>query len=172
MNADVLDRLLMDRALGVLASDVETLLSAYLEREPEAARRAAEYATATGLAGDVLRAGAVPSLPPFPEATLRQAETVRRRLRLVRQVASLAACVLIGVGVGTWLSSDHGSAVEPGPGPRTTAIAVADAGSSDTRAGFWSLERLSEGVQQKKRTRSVLFQWESPIRKPNLGETT
>jgi hypothetical protein len=170
VNADVLDRLLMDRALGVLAPDVETLLGAYLEREPDAARRVAEYADATGLAGRLLKVGGAKPLPPFPEAKLREAEVARRRRRIVRQVASLAACVLVGVWAGAWWGGTAG--VEPAPGPRTTNPVVVDAGSSGDDAGFWSLERLSETVQQKKRTRPVLFKWDSPMRKPTMGETT
>ena len=48
MDAETLQRLMLDRALGALPSDCETLLDAYLASRPEAAALSRELDAAVG----------------------------------------------------------------------------------------------------------------------------
>ena len=173
MNAETLDSLLMDRALEALTPEVDALLSAYLERDEQAAARAQEFAMATNLSRQVLQTR-VPAPPPFPAATLRRAQQARRQLVLLRNVASLAACVLIGVGLGSWGTR---SPVTPGavqivPMPATNALNVADGGARSDGDGFWSARRLYEQSRERSRARPARIEWDSPLRRPRLGGAT
>lgn len=164
----------MDRALGAVSPEVEALLSAYLMHDAKAAERSREFRKAADLARQVLRDRSIPTLPPLPVVALRQAAQTRRRLVLLRNVASLAACLLIGVGLGAWalretsVSMPSKSVVWPLVHDKVT---IAEADTSES-AGFWSLQRLYEQARDRKRSRPLLLKWDSPARKPKLGETT
>ena len=174
MNEETLDRLLLDRALGVSSPELDALLEAYLQRDPAAAARAGEFDTATDLAREVLKDAPAATLPPFPAAAVRQAERTRRQLVLVRNVASLAAAVLLGVGVGAW-SMRESTEMQPAPAPPSAVTFVkADAakGPVGDTGGFWSRQRLFENLREGKRPRPTRTQWHSPVREPSFGGTT
>jgi len=168
MDGETLDRLLMDRALGGLSPDVEALLTAYLGQAPAAAARAGDYAAAADAARRVLRSDRPAALPPFPAIRLHQVAEARRRLRVVRRVASLAAALVLGVGLGAGLfrsQAPRGGTVAP--------VGVGDHLAVDIErpaAGeFWSATRLYERTRHMRQTSSARLIWDSAVSRPRLG---
>ena len=173
MNAKTLDRLLIDRALGSLSEDVAALLTAYLEQHPEASRRGGEFEDAATAARQVLRQPSSATLPPFPTAAVQRSEQHRRRLTWARGVSGLAASLLAGVGLGSWLlapsatpTSRHG----PGDEPRGVA-AVAVAMPAAQSADFWSTDSLVRRARRAGHEHPVAVVWHSSVMQPNLGES-
>jgi hypothetical protein len=165
MTPETLERLLLDRALGILPPDTDELLAAYLSRDATAASRGREYAAVTAGARQVLRGDPAAALPPFPVARIGQARRTQRSLRMVRSVAGLAAAVLCGVGVGTWGLSRTTDEVRPASSP---AVQYASAKSAvpDAAASFWSAARLCAAAQVAKPAGPGRLVWYSPISKP------
>jgi hypothetical protein len=92
MKPDVLERLLMDSALGRLDADVEALLADYLAGDPVAATQAQELQSVVRLATDTVRT-------PLPAI-----ELPGKIHRLVwrhrtEQVFALAASFVVGAGI-------------------------------------------------------------------------
>lgn len=166
MDGDTLDRLLMDRALGGLAPDVDALLAAYLEQTPTAAARATDYTAAADAARQVLRSDRPATLPPFPALRLHQVAEARRRLRLVRHVAGLAAALVLGVGLGAGLL--RSSAPPDGPAP-TVAVERVPIGQRPIVGDFWSATRLYERARQVRPVHSTRLIWDSAVNRPRLG---
>jgi anti-sigma factor RsiW len=155
MNDETIERLIMDRALGALEDDVAALLDAYLKADPRAAERARQASETVDLARRVLAApasGESPA-PPFPRLWIEAAERRRRRRRFLKQAAALAACLVIGVALGTLLFGGRASLPVSSPGaspgaflpqaaatmgPPPATVARADGGEG----GFWSASRL------------------------------
>jgi anti-sigma factor RsiW len=166
MDPETLDRLLMDRALGGLPPDMETLLAAYLEANSRAAARAREFEQAAAAARNVLRERTPLSLPPFPAVRIDQLERARRRVTWVRNVGGLAAAVLLGIGLGVALLG-HRSEVPAGRMAPAPTVAALDA---ELKPGeFWSAARLYEQARHNRRSDSVRFIWYSAVERPRLG---
>ena len=92
MKPDVLERLLMDSALGRLDPDVETLLADHLAGDPAAATQARELQSMVRLATDVIRT-------PLPAIELPgQIHRLVWRHR-AEQVFALAASFVVGAGI-------------------------------------------------------------------------
>ena len=92
MKPDVLERLLMDSALGRLDPDVETLLADHLAGDPAAATQARELQSVVRLATDAVRT-------PLPAIELPgQIHRLVWRHR-AEQVFALAASFVVGAGI-------------------------------------------------------------------------
>ncbi len=173
MDAETLERLLMDRALGGLAPDVDALLAAYLEHDAGAAQREREFATAVQTAQEALRETAPVALPPFPAARIRGLEHARRRLVLVRNVAGIAAVLVLGIGLGAGFGgrygAEHINAASTGTTVLSGAVAVAGTESELPGTGeFWSARRLYEQAHSEKHGDAVRVIWDSPVSSPRL----
>jgi len=174
MDAETLERLLLDRALSGLSPDVEALLAAYLEHDAAAATRGREFTAAADWARQALQRGAPAALPAFPAAQLRSVTRVRWQLSVVRKVAGIAAALVLGVGLGAGLfprTGEPAMVMKPSGNvevERGMAIVSAPSGVP-TLNEFWSAERLYEQAQQAKRTQSDRLIWDSPVGRPRLG---
>ncbi|MBN2161980.1 MAG: hypothetical protein JXR25_16615 [Pontiellaceae bacterium] len=156
MDKDIMDRLLMDRALGVLDPDVEALLEYYLARHPDAADCDRKTAELVSLSREVLRADgereALPACPSVP----------RRRMVLLQPLgiaAALAVCFLIG---------QQFAAVPPSGEVASTAVPVSSR-MDDVIApstGIWSLRR--EAAPARRTERLTRWKWASPVRQPKV----
>src|SRR5437762_13164267 len=79
LDLERVERLAIDRALGALDVDVDALLAAYLELEPDAARAATRFDETARLAGRTLGSTDAGDhrdtspLPPFPADRIREA---------------------------------------------------------------------------------------------------
>ena len=92
MKPDVLERLLMDSALGRLDPDVEALLADHLAGDPAAATQARELQSVVRLATDAIRT-------PLPAIELPcQIHRLVWRHR-TEQVFALAASFVVGAGI-------------------------------------------------------------------------
>jgi anti-sigma factor RsiW len=141
MNPELLDSLLVDRALGELPPAVTALLEAHLALDPAAARRAAEFTATVKLASDAV---ALPVAPPPPALDLgrlrRSPFTVLAGLRRTELLA-FAACLALGLGLG-WFARPTPNPVSANlvtltsPAPSVTAPA-------EPRSTFWSVSRLT-----------------------------
>lgn len=163
-----------DRALGALSPDVASLLDAFLEREPRAADFAREIEGTVGLARTALAGEAVSSMPAFPIEGLRQIARWRRRARWTGYVTGLAACLLVGLGIGTWMAGAPASPSSPvqivaayaGPAQPIVGNVAAD------RNGFWSAERWRQRAMGSKPANAAGVTWDSPLSPPRKGDAT
>ena len=174
MNRDAIERLLIDRALGSLDPDTRELLEAYLEHDKAAAASARVLMAVADLARQAMPAsGAEPVPLPLPRSILAQAYLGPRRIRLVRLVDSMAACLLLGIGVGAWIARPARTVVER---PQASAAMVANPPQARLTkhgcTGLWSLKRLYEERRESEPSERVQVKWISPLRAPRFGEST
>lgn len=164
MNAEVLERLLLDRALGALDDDVAALLDEYLRDKPGLAAEAAEIERTLERARAATRAELPAAIPPFPRAA---AAAMRRRARVVRisgWVSGLAACLLLGVGVGAWWKGTalpRGQELVAGPPPVTT--------KGEPLAGIWSESRRLAAALEARRMMASATPPRELIRKAGMN---
>lgn len=172
MDAETLERLLMDRALGTLPADADTLLEAYLTHDAAAAERAREFAAAAAAARQVLHAGEAAPLPPFPVTRALKLEQVRQRIRWLRNTSGIAATLVMGIGLGAWLAQPP--AARPAGPDRPQSVLVAhpakSAGEDSHGTGFWSVSRLARRIRGPRPVPAApLLIWDSPVTQPRLG---
>ncbi len=92
MKPDVIERLLMDRALGHLDPDVDTLLGEHLANDTSAASQARELQDLVHLAGEAVRQ------PSFAVAPPNQIRRLIWRHR-AEQALAIAASLAVGAGI-------------------------------------------------------------------------
>ena len=143
MKSDVIERLLMDRALGRLDPDVDALLADYLANDASAATQAQDLQDVVHLASEAVRQPVLAIAPP------NQIHRIVWRHRAERALA-LAASFVIGVGItalalhANLRHEDNTVSVAPSipnastPSPRREAIVK----SRIESLPFWSNQRL------------------------------
>ena len=160
MDSQALHRLMLDDALGVLTDDVRALVAEQIAAAgPGAAAEAAAYRETVALARRALAAqhSRPATLPPFPVEQAR-AERFERGHRngatdhatpgsggvwlWAGRAAALAACLVLGVGLGFAI---FGRTEQPAPSaPAAGTMAVASAGGSARGVrDFWSVRRMA-----------------------------
>lgn len=99
MNPEILEQLLMDRSLNELKPEMEQLLDAYLADHPEH-QPLVDSVEQTAMLGRMAVASQIPvKLPPFPKEKMLSCGQ-RTSWNLARQWLSIAASLVIGVGIG------------------------------------------------------------------------
>jgi hypothetical protein len=190
LDSERVERLAIDRALGALDEDVDALLAAYLELEPDAARVAAGVDGTARLARESIGSiGGVDQrdtspLPPFPADRLRKAgHGGSRAMRLAGIVAALAACVVAGSLLGATLArrasvAPGGAPVvrqEPPPANDGQLVRAAPAGrlfgaparEASAGSGLWSARRLiarADSRQRASASNAPTLRWTSPTK--------
>jgi hypothetical protein len=168
MDDKTLHRLLMDRALGALPADAAALLSAYLAHAPAAAARARQFEAAAAAARRALQQP-TPELPAFPTARLLALETARRRLRVLRYAAGLAAMLVIGIGLGFSVAAREKSG-GVGPRPSPIPLPLREAGQLSVPHGtFWSTIQMYENARLARREDTTHWIWDSAVSPPRPG---
>ncbi|HXI83491.1 MAG TPA: hypothetical protein VNL17_05305 [Verrucomicrobiae bacterium] len=137
MKPDILERLLMDRALGRLDPDAEVLLADYLANDPAAATQARELQETVRLATEVMRRPA-----PVVEMPTQIHQLVWRHR--TERVLALAASFIIGVGltallIHTTSLPEKVAVVHP---PTIAKIQPALVKSKIESLPFWSNQRI------------------------------
>jgi anti-sigma factor RsiW len=153
MKSDVLERLLIDRAAGALAPDVEELLAAHLEHDPAARSEAAEIEETLRLARLALAGRKVVALPE-----------ARPSWRAPSRAWAAAACFACGLFLGMFGSRERSAASRTASAPSPGTVATTTANES----GFWSAHRLRAGlppINVKSENRVI---WKSPVEKPQI----
>ncbi len=151
MNAEILEALLIDRALGQLTPEVEALLAEHLAANPEAACAAAGLGETVALAGTVLRR-------PAPRLALPPPAVALFPPRRTRRVLALAASFVAGAGVALFalravapqpaVPLAHAPAAVPAAAPRRL-----ETDPAIRTLPFWSTERAVALASAKQSTR-------------------
>ena len=143
MKPDILERLLMDRALGRLDLDADVLLTDYLANDPAAATQARELQETVQLATEVMLCPA-----PAVEMPVQIHQLVWRHR--ANQMLALAASFVIGVGFTALLTywtyiPINVAAVHPPTAPNLPTIAKTQPAlvkSKIESLPFWSNQRI------------------------------
>ena len=171
MNAETMQRLLIDRSLGLLPNDVEALLDAHLAIDSEAAALAAQFDRTAALARRALAGGPASELPPFPAESVRREGRSLRRWMWTRNITAAAATLVIGFGLGAALFRNAADLDASGKalGGLPAAI-VGTSPVSPRSAGMWSTRRALERATRAPEKTAARLIWDSPVRKPRLGD--
>jgi anti-sigma factor RsiW len=141
MNNDVLERVLLDRAVGEMPDDTQQLLEAYLAVDMDAQRLAAE----TDGALDYARRALATPRERLRPLDLSKIESAARRSRARKRGAfalQLAACVAVGLVLGLTFPRES-------PAPEAKGVSVSapvageDVAASEPGAQFWESARMS-----------------------------
>ncbi len=139
MKNDVLEMLLLDRAMGEMNDETRELLQAYLVLNPQAGRLAAEMDAALVRAREALKCPRERIRPPSLHSIESVACEVRTRHRPALGL-QLAACIAIGLVLGLVLG-------RPSASPETRAVTSsapmepAEIAATEPGAGFWETAR-------------------------------
>jgi anti-sigma factor RsiW len=170
MKPEILETLLLDRALGELAPPVAALLAEHLARDPAAARQAAVLAETLQLAHRAAApsSGSAPRALPAAPWLRRAAWRARWRGHLFG-LAQLAACLVLGIVLGRAIRPESPVTAEPRPSVIVSApVSLAATGSQPK---FWSLasraaEQRAGSVRSRGRDGGEAMLWESPFKMP------
>ncbi len=173
MDDETLERLMLDRGLGALPTDCDTLLEAYLETRPDAAAACQRIEETICSARIALTQAPAERPPEFPAERLLRAQRGNRTWNIARRITGIAAAIALGFAAhALWfhrapsLSQPRDLLVaahvgsEPGP-----------PGSSD-EAGFWSARRLYQRAAGARQQTGKNLIWHSPVSFPQLGDAT
>ena len=166
MNAETIERLLIDRSLGMLSEDVETLLEAHLAVDAATALAAAGFDQTAALARRALAGETAVELPPFPAERLRSEGRSLRRWIWSRNISAVAATLVIGVGLGAAMFGGSVSVAD-----KAVVVITDTPPVSSGSAGMWSTRRLIERATREPEKSASRLIWDSPVRKPRLGDT-
>ncbi len=169
MNAETLERLLIDRNLGELSEDAGALLAAYLKLSPDHARQAEGTAEILATARRALRPdrGVGPlEMPPLSRRLLRPASRAWTRPRAWFRGSAIAAALAIAFFMGGRLEQRAGApslvrsgVLRPTPAPHESA-------------GFWSLRRWEQEHTRRPAQGKRQIEWLTPLGRPKIGDRT
>ena len=156
MNQEILENLLIDRALGQLSPDVAALLDDYLAHNPAAAELATTLDDTVALASNILKPLPHPIKPATDFKVVRFPTPVRLTL-------AMAASFAVGIGI-TFLAvqglrpvsptdSQPRIAEQPATKPSPTPSEYAHASPEARSLPFWSRERAYLLAQNREAAR-------------------
>jgi len=154
MNSEMLEALLLDRALGGLTPEAQLLVSELLERDPEAAQQAREIEQTVSMARETFRGSGLPAenILPMP-LDLR-----RRHSHIPIWTAGIAASLLFGFFCGRQTSPQITAQNE------SAAREIHPAKSSE----FWSARSYlpQSSAHAGAPAPQPQLHWPSPVRRP------
>jgi len=162
MDNEILDRLLIDRAVGALDPDVETLLDDYLARNREIEERFLETAEVVKLSRTLLRSEGNATLPAFQVP--HEFRSSRRRI-LPLQIVGAAAALLVSFFLGRQYPDNEL------PQSRQSIAVSVPVETHPPSEGMWTITRTR--LSPKRPIRTTYWKWTSPVRQPeavNQGE--
>ncbi len=171
MDTKTIERLLIDRKLGELPPDAETLLDAYLDSHPEQTRIATDIDTTIEFARRALARSStgksIPAMPPMTPAVLppRIARGPQRWRRWTHRLG-VAAAILVAFLLGDAAGPTH-TGGPPSDG-HITKLSPKQAGAG----GFWSVERLQQSHRQRTSKSAKRIEWDGLFTQPRIGERT
>lgn len=150
MDKNKLESLLTEQALSGLSPEVEDLLESYLADHPEFQVMAESIHRTAELGQEAVSVPTPSDLPPFPGERILYAMQHSRWKQLGRRGFSIAASILIGIGIGL-LFTHKQRAFEPidlfaQPPVNTRGL--------DSARAFWSTQTYLERYQ-KNRTKQI-----------------
>jgi anti-sigma factor RsiW len=165
MNPEILERLVIDRALGELPPDAATLLDAYLEGNAEMADTAREIEATMQLAKQALketRPVKLPIMQPVPKLVVLPGGRESWQQPVYRAYG-MAACFAGGLMIG-WLTLRSPNPVPP---VKVESVMVASHGTAGEE-GFWSLRRLRQTTTRTPLESGPELVWKSPVKVPEI----
>jgi anti-sigma factor RsiW len=160
MNDEILETLLLDHALGELSPEVVALLGAHLALDPAANRRAAELAETLRL---TRAAVATPLAPPSRKLDLERVRQAQRHAwssARRTEVLRLAACLLLGLGVGWSVRTLSTTADFVAP---PIAVAPMRSAKPEPSVHFWSVARFAPAVMNQENSRRLRWNSTAPV---------
>jgi anti-sigma factor RsiW len=177
MKAELLEALLIDRALGALSPEVGELLETHLARDPAAAEQAAGLSATVGLARRAMARPEVQPMRSLPLAQWRKQAIVQRRHARAWELTRLAAGLLLGLSLG-WYGRTGGDgtglAEHPRPAEPARLAAVADqSGPVEPAKSFWALSGFTAGPKARPAAAESMntryrLRWDSPVKIPQV----
>ena len=171
MKPESIEMLAMDRAFGELTPQAEELLDAWLAAHPDAAHSVTVVDDALALTRRALpeETSLRGSMLEFSSLVAEQKRSESRAY--FRQWLQLAACLLVGLGVGWHLAGvpQHpNKAVAANPLPAPAPIAPATPEAQDP--GIWSVAAWRQRESHVVNHPAYTLVWNSPVRRPTLKE--
>jgi anti-sigma factor RsiW len=165
MKAELLEALLIDRALGALSLEVGELLETHLAHDPEAAEQAAGLSATVGLARRVMARPEVQPMRSLPLAQWRKQAIVQRRHARAWELTRLAAGLLLGLSLG-WYGRTGGE-------PARLATVADHSGPVEPAKSFWALSGFTAGPKARPATAGSMntryrLRWDSPVKIPHV----
>jgi hypothetical protein len=166
MKQDILERLLIDRALDALSPDVVVLLEAHLEKEPEQRHVSLEINESVRLAGMALPRRREILLPPLKVLPLPEKTAAGMCWRRAWWPAELAAAFVLGIGLAFW-------ALHPGEPAVSTPeanVVVARHEVADSASSFWSMTRFASMGSKAASAQVPRLTWRSLVQNPQVND--
>ncbi len=174
LKTDILERLLIDRAVGELTPDTAALLDEWLRTQPKSSALATEITETLGLAKRVLKpavGGAISPVVKIRNAIILPFEQPRsRRAWFGTQSRAMAASGVIGLAAGLLLMLPIQPPRDRRPSPvRGPFSSLTDLNSARGTTEFWSMARLrSHWPETRDGQPDIRLLWKSPVRKPEI----
>ena len=153
MNRDTLESLLMDHAFGELSEDCQQLLKAYLQDHPEYDSLAKSIRQTAEIGHKAVALREQPSLPEFSADRLKVSQKHYKLTLQSRWWFSLAACLIIGFSIGSFLHFARQPVETNDFMKELTSISaqskVQSAGLESARA-FWSAKTYIKEFQKNR----------------------
>lgn len=172
LNPETLERILFDKSLGELPPDVEALLKAYLQDQPQAVHLAEETERTVNMARSALYSGPQTTPTDLPPPSFLRAGALadrpkRKPHRWLRLIPAAAAMIVLAF----WLGTQYSAA----PVAQQPTHQIADARpkpriTTTTSGGFWSVARLHRSISQSNAKNHATIRWPGPLRRPRIGE--
>jgi len=172
MNPQTLERLIIDRSLSGLSADTDALLTAYLEMQPAAAAVDQQMTQTAELVQRAMADEPVAStcsLPPLSVGRFVAAKRWQRRIGPYVYTAALAACLVLGFGLGALLFSDRSRLAETATTVRLVQNALDQQQEVTEDSGFWSIKNLRSDLSESPTRPSSYLIWDSPVSMPRRG---
>jgi hypothetical protein len=175
MKPEILDSLVMDRALGELPPEVIELLEAHLGQNPALAQRAGELAGALQSVRHAIMVVPGSILPPLDTQRMCRAAPPSGARGWLREWTRLAACLAAGAALGWSVRAsrptrDDAAEANSVAGSRR-AVSGDYTGPASATAGFWNVQALVIARAQDQPAPHYRLHWTSPLAKPTLEET-
>jgi anti-sigma factor RsiW len=148
MNEAMLERLMMDAALGALTDDVQELLMAHLAGDEKKVREAEALNALVAKAREAVKENC-PAQPDLQAA--RRQIRIERTVQWGARILAMAACLLIGFGIARMRPAKQVEVVvrQKPANPPVVAVNVA---RPEVEGELWSAQRIYRNAIEVNRT--------------------
>ncbi len=151
----LLERLMLDRALGQLSEDVEALLAAVVAEDAGRNSRQSELLTTAAQAHEAMKRRSVSAGLELPPLAARPRQ--RSRWRAAVMAIAMAGCLLVGLSA-RWLFPRERQL----PAPEPSVVVVPAPTPAMRTSELWSLQAFIDTTKATQDRRKPLVNWHSP----------
>lgn len=169
MDRDTLEKLLIDRQLGELPSEVAELLEAYLAFRPDRAEAESDVAETLELARRTLKSARPTAEAPVPPLTARPSRHARFAgwgLGAWARRGAIAAMIVFSFALGKRVASTS----TPTSTTLLAGAGVATPADPKSSESFWSLTRLQQETARRATRSREHVGWTAPFVPSLKGE--